>query len=251
MLIPGATLLSKAKAYADAADPNAGAWQADFFQPWLDDVYQGLFDHLLVLGALTPATLDTTLSYNPAVGYMTLTSANTRVIVDVFRVVGSRYEQLESAQHQTQYPNLDLAPPGFPGWDTLGPGYGAGWNPYLVRRSWAAFVQNDATIQLKVSPHDQPDTYLVRTVPDPNTAGGYEMPPVAARWVALEVATDALASEGVSNGALERKLEKAEDALNSYLESFQLRHMRKVTISGSPWARGGRLAGTGYWMRGG
>lgn len=246
-LIPGPDIITAAKGYADAADPNAGAWLAALWQPWLDEVYAVLYDRLLYTGAMTPVTKDTTVNYVGTSGgtpppRTALPAADTRAIVDVFWVQGSVYYPVDSAQHSQQFPNLDLQPPGVAGI------YSPGRAPYAQwQRAWAAFLDpHTGEILLSFLPKDQNATYLVRTVPDPDTSTGYVMPHVGKNWIALQMARRALSAEGVLSQAINQQYTEADAALQAYLDSFQLKHERKVTTA--PYGkRGGARRGPEFW----
>src|SRR5262245_25877036 len=104
MLIQAAESMSAGERYADAQVRNSGAWLGDaVWQEWLDAAYRVFYDQLLYSGGVTPIPVDTTFSYDPAVGHMAVASASARAVVDVFRVHGTNYEPLVSAQHTKQY----------------------------------------------------------------------------------------------------------------------------------------------------
>jgi len=252
-LIPGSTLITGAKRYADANDPNAGAWlDTPAWQEWLDSVYAVFFDRLLFSGAVTPFPTDTTLNYDPNVGYMTLPNASARALVDVFRVTGSgpsaRYDILESAQHRSQFPNLDLMttyPAIWGGGVGPGPWGGQSIQPF---RAWAAFMTDSGNVRVQVSPKQTADTYMIRSVSDPDTSGGYNIPAVGRPWVELSMATMALATERVFSQALNTLLKDASDALQGYLDTFQLHNNRKVSEGPGPY-RGAWGNPSLWWWR--
>lgn len=242
-LIQATDLITAGKTYADATDPNAGAWlPTTAWQGWLDSIYAVLYDSFLYSGALTPIPTDTTLTYDPSVGHMTLASASCRALVDVLRVVGpNQYQLIPSAQHTRQYPNLDLMMSSPNPWNPLLGIYGG------PQRSWAAFLDHLGQVLVQVAPHQTPDTYLLRSVSDPDVSSGYAMPAVAKDWVALQLARRAFASEGVVSAAADRLQGEADDALKAYLDTFQLRHDRKVSMAGSGETYGSAWGTPSLW----